>query len=147
MRAVIQRVKWAKVTVGGEVVGEIERGLVVLLGVGKGDTAETADAMAKKVVQLRIFADAEDKMNLSLLDVGGACLVISQFTLYADTTRGRRPYFGDAEAPDAASVLCEHFGRAVEAMGVRVASGRFGAMMDVELCNDGPVTISLDSAG
>ncbi len=146
MRAVIQRVKWAKVTVAGEVVGAIDRGLLVLLGVGKGDTPELGDALAKKIAQLRIFSDAEDKMNLSLLEVGGACLVVSQFTLYADTTRGRRPFFGEAEAPEPAKALCERFGRALEACGVRVASGRFGAMMDVELCNDGPVTITLDGA-
>ena len=147
MRAVVQRVTSARVRVGGEVVGEIGQGLLVLLGVGKGDTPEAGAALARKISLLRIFADAEDKMNLSVRDVSGAALVVSQFTLYADTTRGRRPFFGDAEAPDVARARCDDFARALEAEGVRVATGRFGAMMQVELCNDGPVTLWLDTAG
>jgi D-tyrosyl-tRNA(Tyr) deacylase len=146
MRAIVQRVTSARVRVGGEVVGEIGQGLLVLLGVGKGDTAEMGAALARKIALLRIFADADDKMNLSLLDVGGAALVVSQFTLYADTTRGRRPFFGDAEAPELARALCDAFCQALEREGVRVATGRFGAMMKVDLCNDGPVTLVLDTA-
>lgn len=146
MRAVVQRVRWARVRVAGRTVGEIQRGLLVLLGVGKGDTEVVADALAKKIAGLRIFADAEDKMNLALGDVGGACLVVSQFTLYADTTRGRRPFFGEAEEPAAARGLCERFANTLRAVGVPVESGEFGAMMDVELCNEGPVTICLDTA-
>ncbi len=147
MRAVIQRVSSARVSVGGEVVGQVGRGLLVLLGVGKGDDEATCAALAKKTAELRIFADAQDKMNLSLLDIGGECLVVSQFTLYADTGRGRRPFFGDAEAPDRARALCDVFVADLSRLGVRTATGRFGAMMQVELCNDGPVTILLDSAG
>lgn len=146
MRVVVQRVAWAKVTVAGEVVGRIDAGLLALVGIGKGDDEATARAMAKKVVELRIFPDEADKMNSSLVDVGGGCLVVSQFTLYADTQRGRRPFFGDAEAPERASALCDVFAQAVKELGVTVATGRFGAMMDVELCNAGPVTIILDSA-
>ncbi len=146
MRAVVQRVTSARVRVDGEVVGEIGQGLLVLLGVGKGDTPDIGAALAKKISLLRIFADPDDKMNLSVLDVAGSALVVSQFTLYADTTRGRRPFFGDAEAPEAAKALCDDFARALEREGVRVATGRFGAMMQVELCNDGPVTIWLDTA-
>jgi D-tyrosyl-tRNA(Tyr) deacylase len=146
MRAVVQRVSSARVRVGDEVVGEIGQGLLVLLGVGKGDTPEVGAALARKIALLRIFADPDDKMNLSVRDVGGAALVVSQFTLYADTTRGRRPFFGDAEAPDVARARCDDFARALEREGVRVATGRFGAMMQVELCNDGPVTIWLDTA-
>jgi D-tyrosyl-tRNA(Tyr) deacylase len=146
MRAIVQRVTSARVRVGGEVVGEIGQGLLVLLGVGKGDTAEMGAALARKIALLRIFADADDKMNLSLLDVGGAALVVSQFTLYADTTRGRRPFFGDAEAPELARALCDAFCQALEREGLRVATGRFGAMMKVDLCNDGPVTLVLDTA-
>jgi D-aminoacyl-tRNA deacylase len=146
MRAVVQRVAWARVSVAGEVVGAIERGLLVLLGVGRGDDEAVADGLAVKIAEMRIFADAEDKMNRSLRDVGGACLVVSQFTLYADTRRGRRPFFGDAEEPKAARALCERFCSAMRARGIEVANGRFGAMMQVELCNDGPVTIWLDTA-
>ncbi len=146
MRAVVQRVSWARVRVGGETVGAIERGVLVLLGVGRGDTAAVADALARKIALMRIFPDAEDRMNRSLVDVGGACLVVSQFTLYADTRRGRRPFFGDAEEPEAARALCDAFAGSMRGHGVPVESGRFGAMMDVELCNDGPVTIWLDTA-
>jgi len=145
MRAVVQRVTSARVQVDGEVVGEIGQGLLVLLGVGKGDTAEVGAALARKIALLRIFADAQDKMNLSVRDVGGAVLVVSQFTLYADTTRGRRPFFGDAEAPEVAKARCDDFARALAGEGLPVATGRFGAMMQVELCNDGPVTIWLET--
>lgn len=142
----MQRVRFARVRVQEEVVGEIGAGLLVLLGVGKGDSDAEADGLAKKVAELRIFADAQDKMNLGVREVGGACLVVSQFTLYADTGRGRRPFFGAAEEPQAARRLCEHFMASLARHGVPVASGRFGAMMQVELCNDGPVTILLDTA-
>ncbi len=131
---------------GERVVGSIGPGLLVLLGVGHGDDAPIADALARRVCELRIFEDDEGRTNRSILDVGGEALVVSQFTLYADTTRGRRPFFGDAEAPDVARARCDDFARALEREGVRVATGRFGAMMQVELCNDGPVTIWLDTA-
>jgi D-aminoacyl-tRNA deacylase len=146
MRALVQRVAWARVTVNDETVGAIERGLLVLLGVGKGDTEAQARALADKIVGLRIFADAQEKMNLAVKDVGGGCLVVSQFTLYADTGRGRRPFFGDAEAPERARELCDEFTAAVAALGIKTATGRFGAMMQVHSCNDGPVTIWLDTA-
>lgn len=147
MRVVIQRVRWAKVTVDGRVVGEIESGLAVLLGVGRGDGDDEVALLSRKLVDLRIFSDENDKMNRSLLDVGGGCLVVSQFTLYADVRRGRRPFFGDAEDPARAREVCDAFAQALRQHGVaRVATGEFGAMMQVELCNDGPVTIVLDSA-
>jgi D-aminoacyl-tRNA deacylase len=146
MRALVQRVAWARVRVGEEIVGEIGRGLLVLLGVGKGDGQAEIDTLAQKLVTLRIFPDALDKMNLALPEVAGACLVVSQFTLYADTSRGRRPFFGDAEAPERARELCEAFTTKLGALGVPTAAGRFGAMMQVELCNDGPVTIWFDTA-
>lgn len=145
MRALVQRVRSARVRVGDETVGAIERGLLVFLGVGKGDDEAVGAALAKKIVELRIFSDADDKMNLALRDVNGACLVVSQFTLYADTTRGRRPFFGDAEAPERASALCDAFVSEVQKLGVGTATGRFGADMQVELVNDGPVTIWLDT--
>ncbi len=145
MRAVVQRVSWARVTVLGEVVGAIEHGLLVLLGVARGDSPAQVRVMAKKIAQLRIFGDAEGKMNLALADVGGACLAVSQFTLLADTSRGRRPFFGDAEEPSRAQELCNLFVAEMRALGVPVAEGRFGASMQVELCNDGPVTICLDA--
>jgi D-tyrosyl-tRNA(Tyr) deacylase len=146
MRAVIQRVAYARVRVGEQIVGEIDRGLAVLLGVAPGDDERRARALAKKIVEMRVFPDADDKMNLSLADVGGGVLVISQFTLFADLRRGRRPYFGGAEAPERAADLCDTFAAAARDMGVEVATGEFGAMMQVELCNDGPVTIVVDSA-
>lgn len=145
MRAVVQRAREGRVRVDGNIVGEIGAGVVVLLGAGAGDSEADAELLAQKICELRIFADADDKMNLSLLDVGGACLVVSQFTLYADLRRGRRPYFGGAEAPERAAALVEHFAKAVAARGVEVAQGVFGAMMQVELTNDGPVTILMDS--
>jgi D-tyrosyl-tRNA(Tyr) deacylase len=145
MRAVLQRVTRARVVVGEEVVGAIERGLLVLLGVAPDDTPAQAQWLADKVVGLRIFNDAAGKMNLSVTDVGGAVLVVSQFTLYGDAQKGRRPSFIAAAPPEIAVPLYEAFVDAVRAQGVPTAAGRFGAMMQVELVNDGPVTLILDS--
>jgi D-tyrosyl-tRNA(Tyr) deacylase len=145
MRAVLQRVTQARVVIGQEVVGQIGRGLLILLGVTQDDTAEQARWLAEKLVGLRIFNDAEGKMNLGLTDVGGEVLVVSQFTLYGDCRKGRRPSFIDAAGPDIAIPLYEAFIDAVKAHGVRTATGRFGAMMQVELVNDGPVTLIVDS--
>ena len=145
MRAVVQRVSRAKVTVDGEITGEIGRGLLVLLGVAATDDEKGADYLVERIVNLRIFEDSDDKMNLSLIDTKGAMLVVSQFTLYGDTRRGRRPSFIDAAPPAEANRLYEYFvEKARERIG-HVATGRFQAMMDVELVNDGPVTIMLDS--
>jgi len=146
MRALLQRVSRASVTVDGEVTGAIERGLLVLLGVEKGDDAPTAVRLAARTAGLRIFPDADDKMNLSLLDLGGAggLLVISQFTLAADTRKGRRPGFTTAAPPAEAEPLYERFAQAVRDAGVAVETGRFGADMQVELLNDGPVTFLLE---
>jgi D-tyrosyl-tRNA(Tyr) deacylase len=146
VRLLIQRVTRAEVRVDGEMVGSIGPGLVVLVGVGHADTAAEAESMAAKAADLRIFRDEEGRTNRSLLDVGGEMLVISQFTLFADTRKGRRPSFLDAAGPDQGNELYERFTAAVEARGVRVARGRFGAEMEVELVNDGPMTIWLDSA-
>lgn len=146
MRAVIQRVKEAKVTVDGEVVGEIGLGLVILLGAGQGDTRQEAERLAEKVAHLRIFPDAEGKFNHSLLETGGQALVVSQFTLYADTRKGRRPSFVEAAPPEVAEPLVAHFASALATKGIKVEKGRFGAMMEVNLINDGPVTIYLDTA-
>ncbi|MEL6543682.1 MAG: D-aminoacyl-tRNA deacylase [Myxococcota bacterium] len=145
MRALIQRVSRAEVRVDGEVVGQIGQGLLVLLGVGKGDSERDGNILAKKLSELRIFADDDGKMNLSVEDVSGAVLLVSQFTLHADLRKGRRPYFGNAEGPDRALVLCDHVCEQLKARGLPVETGRFGAMMDVELVNDGPVTLWLDS--
>jgi D-tyrosyl-tRNA(Tyr) deacylase len=145
MRSVIQRVLQAEVTVDGEVVGRIDRGLLVLLGVHQDDTESDADFLATKCVELRIFADDQDKMNRSLLDAGGAMLVVSQFTLWGDCRKGRRPSFVDAAPPDRAEQLYEHFCRSVTRQGVRVAQGRFRTSMQVSLINDGPVTLVLES--
>lgn len=145
MRAVVQRVSRAKVTVDGEVTGEIGSGLLVLLGVSKNDAETDAGYLVEKIVNLRIFEDAEDKMNLSLIDMKGAMLVVSQFTLYGDTRRGRRPSFIDAAPPAEANRLYEYFVEKARERIEHVATGRFQAMMDVELVNDGPVTIMLDS--
>ena len=145
MRVLLQRVKWARVSVGGEMTGTIEHGVVALVGIGKRDDSETVRAMVKKVAHLRIFEDPEGRMNNSLLEVGGGCLVVSQFTLFADCNRGRRPSFGAAGVPEVAVELCDLFAGEMEAIGVPVGRGRFGAMMEVELCNDGPVTLWLDS--
>ena len=145
MRAVLQRVSRAKVTVAGEVVGEISRGLVVLLGVEQGDTEADAQQLADKTIQLRIFDDAAGKMNLAVTDVGGGVLVVSQFTLLGDCRKGRRPSFIAAAPPEIAERLYETFVAAIGVQGVPVATGRFRAMMDVELVNDGPVTLIIDS--
>ena len=145
MRAVVQRVSQSRVVIEGEVVGQIGRGLLILLGVTHKDTPANADWLAEKVVGLRIFADAEDKMNLGVADVQGAVLVVSQFTLYGDCSKGRRPSFIDAAPPEIAIPLYERFVEKIRAQGVRVETGRFGAMMQVELTNDGPVTLIVDS--
>jgi D-aminoacyl-tRNA deacylase len=145
MRAVIQRVSRAKVSVEGAINGEISRGLMILLGVGREDTAAVGAALAEKAANLRIFEDQNGKMNLSLLDVKGAALVVSQFTLYGDARGGRRPSFIAAAPPDQAKVLYEAFCEALRELGVTVATGVFQAMMSVELVNEGPVTILLDS--
>ncbi|HWH36559.1 MAG TPA: D-aminoacyl-tRNA deacylase [Candidatus Limnocylindrales bacterium] len=145
MRLLIQRVTRAEVRVRGERVGQIGRGLVVLVGVGHGDGPEVAEQMAGKCVDLRIFRDPEGKTNLALAEVAGEVLAVSQFTLFADTSRGRRPSFLDAAPPELGERLYERFAAAVEARGVRVARGVFGAEMEVELVNDGPLTIWLDS--
>ena len=146
MRALLQRTSGARVRVDDEVVGEIRRGIVILLGVGPDDDEAVAEALARRSAELRIFDDAEGKTNLSLLDVRGEALVVSQFTLYADTRRGRRPGFTGAAAPDLAERLYLRFAHALREAGVRVATGRFGAVMAVELVNDGPFTIWLDTA-
>ncbi len=146
MRALLQRVNRAEVRVDGERIAGIGPGLVVLLGVAPDDDDVVADALATKVAELRIFRDEEGRTNRSLLDVGGAALVVSQFTLFADTRRGRRPGFTAAAAPDHAIPRYERFAAALEGRGVTVARGRFGAEMEVELVNDGPFTIWLDSA-
>jgi D-tyrosyl-tRNA(Tyr) deacylase len=143
----LQRVTRASVTVDGKVVGEIGPGLVVLVGVAGGDTHAVAETMARKCVELRIFRDEGGLTNRSLLDVGGQVLAISQFTLLADTSRGRRPSFIRAAPPDAGNELYQRFAAAAEAQGVAVARGIFGAEMQVELVNDGPMTIWLDSEG
>jgi D-tyrosyl-tRNA(Tyr) deacylase len=145
MRAVVQRVSRARVVIEQEVAGEIGRGLLVLLGVGRSDTAEQARWLADKIVSLRIFADEDGKMNRGLADVGGEALVVSQFTLYGDCQKGRRPSFVEAAPPEIAVPLYEEFVLAVRALGIRTATGRFGAMMHVELSNDGPVTLILES--
>jgi D-tyrosyl-tRNA(Tyr) deacylase len=146
VRALLQRTSGARVRVDGEVVGEIGRGLVILLGVGPDDDEAVTDALARRATELRIFDDAEGRTNLSLLDVGGDALVVSQFTLYADTRRGRRPGFTGAAAPELAERLYLRFAETLRSIGVRVATGRFGAVMAVELVNDGPFTIWLDTA-
>jgi D-aminoacyl-tRNA deacylase len=145
MRAVVQRVSSSSVTVEGRVTGEISNGLMILLGVGREDTSAVAVSMAEKVANLRIFEDGQGKMNLSLLDVKGAALVVSQFTLYGDARRQRRPSFISAAPPDKAKALYEEFAAAMQALGVSVATGIFQTMMSVELVNEGPVTILLDS--
>ena len=147
MKALVQRVTRGSVTVAGETVGAIQRGFVVLLGVRHGDEARDAEMLAKKTVSLRVFPDTEQRMNLSLSDVEGQALVISQFTLYADTRKGNRPSFVGAADPDIAERLYGHYVSCLrEQLGVeRVATGRFGAMMTVEIINDGPVTIELSS--
>jgi D-tyrosyl-tRNA(Tyr) deacylase len=146
VRALLQRTTGARVRVDGAVIGAIDRGLVVLLGVGPDDDEATADALARRAAELRIFEDDDGRTNRSLLDVGGAVLVISQFTLFADTRRGRRPGFTGAASPDVAERLYQRFADTLRALGVQVETGRFGAVMAVELVNDGPFTIWLDTA-
>lgn len=145
MRVVLQRVSAASVTVAGEKVAEIGPGLLALVGAAQGDTVDDARKLAKKAVELRIFSDSEGKFNLSLLDVGGQALVVSQFTLLADARRGRRPSFAAAAPPAAAEPLVAAFAQALREAGVPTQTGRFGAKMAVELVNEGPVTIVLDS--
>jgi D-tyrosyl-tRNA(Tyr) deacylase len=145
MRAVLQRVTRARVLVDGNVTGEIGSGLAVLVAVGREDTAATAASMAEKIVNLRIFSDEQGKMNRSLLEVGASVLAVSQFTLYGDARGQRRPSFIQAAPPEQGRPLYEEFVRALQALGVRVATGVFQAHMSVELVNDGPVTILLDS--
>jgi D-tyrosyl-tRNA(Tyr) deacylase len=145
MRAVVQRVSRARVTVEGRITGEIAAGLMILLGVGREDTSAVAASMAEKVANLRIFEDDQGKMNRSLLDVKGGALVVSQFTLYGDARGQRRPSFIAAAPPEKARALYEEFTAALQGLGVNVATGMFQTMMSVELVNEGPVTILLDS--
>jgi D-tyrosyl-tRNA(Tyr) deacylase len=144
MRAVIQRVSAGSVTIAGTNVAQIGQGLVILLGIGHSDSTRDAQELAKKIAHLRIFTDSEGKMNLSLLDVEGEAIVVSQFTLLADTRRGRRPSFIDAARPDTAVPLYEHFTSQLRSLGVYTQTGEFGADMLVEIKNDGPVTIVLE---
>ena len=144
MRAVVQRVKQGSVTIGGERVAHIGQGMVILLGVGPEDGETQAEALARKIAKLRIFSDADDKMNLSLLDIGGEAIVVSQFTLYANTRKGNRPSFVDAAPPEIASPLLDRFVALLRAEGVPVQTGAFGADMLVEIANDGPVTILME---
>jgi len=145
MRAIVQRVSRCRVTVEGNIAGEIGAGLLVLLGVSKADNEAAADYLVEKIIGLRIFEDGEGKMNLSVQDSGGAVLVVSQFTLYGDARRGKRPSFDAAARPEEAKRLYEYFVGKVRAAGLRCQTGQFQAMMDVELVNSGPVTILLDS--
>jgi D-aminoacyl-tRNA deacylase len=145
MKAVIQRVQHAEVIVEGKTMGKIGPGFLVLLGVGKGDTEDDARYIMSKIANMRIFSDSEGKFNLGLADVGGAVLLVSQFTLYADTRKGRRPSFIDAAPPEIAEDMVERCAELLRAEGITVETGRFGAHMEVSLLNDGPVTILLDS--
>lgn len=145
MRAVVQRVTNADVKIDGRVNGKIDDGLLVILGVGNGDTEEDMKYIADKIIKLRIFSDENDKMNLSLEDVGGSMLVISQFTLYGDCSHGRRPYFGNAMEPVSANEMYEKFVAYIREQGIHTETGEFGADMKVSLTNDGPVTIILES--
>jgi D-aminoacyl-tRNA deacylase len=146
MRAVVQRVSHAKVTVGAEIVGEIGIGLLVLLGVSREDATKDADYLAEKIAGLRIFEDSNGKMNLSVAEVSGALMVVSQFTLYGDARRGKRPSFDAAAPPEQARELYQYFVEKIRASGLRCETGRFQETMQVELVNEGPVTILLDSA-
>jgi D-tyrosyl-tRNA(Tyr) deacylase len=145
MRVLLQRVSRASVTVDEQLVGIVGKGYLVLLGIGQGDGGEQVKTLVEKIVHLRVFEDDEGKMNRSLLDIGGEVLVVSQFTLYADVRRGRRPGFGDAAPPVVAEPLVERFKAALAAYGLKVEGGVFGAYMNVDLLNYGPVTIWLDS--
>ncbi|MGI6574588.1 MAG: D-aminoacyl-tRNA deacylase [bacterium] len=145
MRAVVQRVTKGQVTLEGEVIGAIGKGFVVLLGIGRDDTSRDVEYLVDKIVNLRVFDDAAGKMNCSLLDVGGELLAISQFTLYGDCRKGRRPSFIAAAAPEEAVLLYNEFVKKVAAYGIAVATGRFQALMQVDIHNDGPVTLLIDS--
>jgi D-aminoacyl-tRNA deacylase len=145
MRAVVQRVKEARVDISGETVGAIGVGLLIFLGVGEEDSEKDGEYMADKIVNLRIFPDEKDLMNLSLLDTGGSILVVSQFTLWGDCRKGRRPSFVKAARPERANELYEYFIRILKEKGLKIATGRFQEMMDVHLVNDGPVTLLIDS--
>jgi D-aminoacyl-tRNA deacylase len=145
MRLVLQRVKSGRVLVAGHTVAEIGMGMVILLGIGPGDGEEQARSLADKIIHLRVFEDDQGKMNHSLLDVGGQAIVVSQFTLYADTRKGRRPSFTDAAPPDVARPLVERFAQLLSEQGVPTQMGEFGAHMQVEIVNDGPVTIWLEA--
>ncbi|HVN56593.1 MAG TPA: D-aminoacyl-tRNA deacylase [Anaerolineaceae bacterium] len=145
MRVVLQRVTQGAVSVEGKTIAHIGQGLVILLGIGHSDGEEQARFLAEKVANLRIFEDSAEKMNLSLLDVGGEAIVVSQFTLYADTRKGRRPSFTDAALPDRARPLVERFARLLRDQGVPTQTGEFGAHMAVEIANDGPVTIVMEA--
>ncbi|SEJ23691.1 D-tyrosyl-tRNA(Tyr) deacylase [Bhargavaea ginsengi] len=145
MRVVIQRSGEASVTVDGKVTGAIDSGYVLLVGITHTDTEDDVRYVANKVANLRLFEDADGKMNLSVLEIGGAVLSVSQFTLYADTSRGRRPGFSDAARPDQAEPLYERFNEELRNLGLQVETGIFGAMMDVSLVNDGPVTVIVES--
>jgi|SRR3989339_148998 len=147
MKALIQRVKKASVSVDGKIVGKCGQGFLVLLGVGKGDSSQQIPYIANKIVNMRVFSDSDGKFNLSLKDIKGECLIVSQFTLYADTRHGNRPGFTDAAEPVIANELYKEFCEIVAGLGVKVERGVFGAMMDVELVNDGPVTIMVESKG
>ncbi|QDP40710.1 D-aminoacyl-tRNA deacylase [Radiobacillus deserti] len=146
MRAVIQRVRKAQVTVEEKIVGKIETGIVALIGITHEDTEQDADYLAEKIANLRIFEDENEKMNDSVKDVAGQVLSISQFTLYGDTRKGRRPNFMAAAKPEPAKLLYEYFNQKIREQGITVETGTFGAMMDVQLTNDGPVTLWLDSS-
>ncbi len=145
MRACVQRVRQARVTVGDDIVGQIGHGLLVLLGVGRNDQSNDAQKMAEKIIGLRVFDDAQGQMNLALGEVGGALLVVSQFTLYGDCRKGRRPSYIEAAPPELAERLYNEFAEHAAALGAAVETGRFRAQMDVSLINDGPVTLLLDS--
>jgi D-tyrosyl-tRNA(Tyr) deacylase len=145
MRLTLQRVSYGKVTVEGRAVAEIGKGLVILLGIGPGDDEEKARTLAEKTANLRIFEDEGGKMNLSILDVGGQAIVVSQFTLYADTRKGRRPSFTGAALPEQAKPLVERFAEIMNGLGIATQTGEFGAHMVVEIHNDGPVTIVIES--
>ncbi len=144
MKVVLQRVTRGSVSVGGEEIAEISRGLVILLGVGPDDSRETAKKLAEKIARLRIFPDDQGKMNLSLLDIGGSALVVPQFTLFADTSRGHRPSFTKAGDPEIANPLTAYFSSCLDQLGVPTSQGEFGAHMVVEILNDGPVTIVIE---
>ena len=146
MRVVLQRVRRASVTVDGELVASIDRGYLLLVGIGSQDADDEVERMAEKVANLRLFADRDGKTNLALSDVGGEILVVSQFTLYGDLRKGRRPSWTDAAPPDAASERVEAFARSLEGRGLKVGRGVFGAHMDVELLNEGPFTLVLDAS-